>query len=82
MTMYMIGIVVSKQEDYEDLCHMLYLYMNWRFVTGQLTTKERTLLADSIDAAGLRAFKEDNPFIEQGIESDEEPLTVDRWWLK
>lgn len=38
-------------DQYIDLLATLWLYMNWRSVTRQLTTEQKNLLADAVDAA-------------------------------
>jgi hypothetical protein len=58
-------------EPYEDLLSSLWLYINWRFVTKQLTTEQKDLFADAIDTYHARA-NEDDP--------DLGALPVERWW--
>lgn len=41
-------------EEYEDLLLTIYLHVNWRSVTRQMTTEEKELFADSVDASILR----------------------------
>lgn len=41
-------------EKYEDLLLTLYLHVNWQSITRQMTTEEKELFADSVDASSLR----------------------------
>jgi hypothetical protein len=56
---------------YEDLLASLWLYIPWRFVTSQLTTPQKELFADALDAFHARANAED---------PDLDAQPVDRWW--
>jgi hypothetical protein len=58
-------------EPYEDLLSSLWLYINWRWITKQLTTEQKDLFADAIDAEHARA-NEDDPNLGA--------LPVERWW--
>lgn len=57
--------------DLEDLLATLWLYINWRFVTKQLTTPQRELFADVIDARHARLNSSD-----PGLNCH----PVQRWW--
>ena len=37
---------------YRDLLGSIWLYVNWRHVTTQLTTEQKELWADAVDACG------------------------------
>lgn len=72
------GVVAAEEarrgeasRAYEDLLASLWLYIPWRFVTSQLTTPQKELLADAIDASHARADAED---------PDLDAYAVDRWW--
>jgi hypothetical protein len=58
-------------DPYEDLLASLWLYINWYFVTRQLTTPQKELFADAVDAFHARANAEDPG-------NDAQP--VERWW--
>lgn len=57
------------REPYEDLLGDISLYVPWRFVTLQLTTEQKEMWADAVEAwsAQLNA-------------GTDETTTVDRWW--
>lgn len=58
-------------EAYDDLLGSIWLYINWRYVTKQLTTAQKELLADAVDRDVMRSQREDG----------EEPRPVaERWW--
>lgn len=58
------------RERYEQLLAALWLYVDWRFVTTQLTSDQKTLFADSVDAA-----------VGANLAPDGQPQPVsDRWW--
>jgi hypothetical protein len=67
----MDGYAVPAQRAYEDLLASLWLYINWRFVTKQLTTEQKELFADAVDASHARANADD---------PDLGPYSVERWW--
>jgi hypothetical protein len=57
----------NKQiSDYRKLLHTIWLYVNWSYVTRQLTTEQKDLWADSIE--------------QDSWDSDNKPTEVDRWW--
>jgi hypothetical protein len=56
-------------EPYEDLLGDIHLYVNWRFVTRQLTTPQKEMWADAVEAWSAR--------LNAGTG---ETTTVDRWW--
>ena len=58
-------------ERYEDLLGSIWLYVNWRYVTKQLTTEQKELFADAVDAHSAR-LNAGEP------EIDLHP--VERWW--
>lgn len=50
---------------YQDVLGAIWLYVDWRYVTKQLTTEQKTLWADAVDAFGEEA--------DSGGKAD-------RWW--
>jgi hypothetical protein len=44
--------VADYIERYQDLLRSIWLYVNWRYVTTQLTTEQKELWADAVDAIG------------------------------
>lgn len=52
---------------YRDLLTSIWLYVDWRYVTRQLTTTQRELWADAIDAEGA-------------VRHPDDPTQADRWW--
>ncbi|WP_433259254.1 hypothetical protein ACQPYK_49640 (plasmid) [Streptosporangium sp. CA-135522] len=62
--------LVQQAEPHEDLLASIWLYIDWRDVTRQLTTEQKNLFADAVEAFSLR--RDDEP--------PDAPLTVDRWW--
>jgi hypothetical protein len=58
-------------QRYEDLLASIWLYVPWHWVTSQLTTPQKELWADAIDAGHARAAAED-----PGLD----PLPAERWW--
>lgn len=55
---------------YQDLLGSIWLYINWNYVTRQLTTPEKEMFADAVEAWSAR-LNQDN---------GEKPTTVERWW--
>jgi len=64
-------IRADERREYEDLLGSIYLYIPWRFVTRQLTTPQKELFADAVEAWSAR-LNEGDP--------DEEKAIADRWW--
>jgi hypothetical protein len=64
-------IVVREPGTIVDLLGSIYLYVNWRYVTKQLTTEQKETWAAAVEAwsAALNA------------DTDERPHKADRWWL-
>jgi hypothetical protein len=54
---------------YEDLLGSIWLYIGWRYVTKQLTTAEKEMFADAVEASSRRLHDDIG-----------EPTGVDRWW--
>jgi hypothetical protein len=54
-------------DGYQDLLGDIWLYVNWRQVTRNLTTEQKELWAAAIEASSHRS--------DPGLE-----VTVDRWW--
>lgn len=52
-------------DQYRDLLGSIWLYVDWQYVTRQLTTEQKELWADAVDASG---------------DPDEPGPKVDRWW--
>ena len=67
-----------KLERHEDLLASIVLYIDWRYVTRQLTTDQKELFADSLERDALRAHGPN------GEEPDPEmarlPSYAPRWW--
>lgn len=63
----------QRLRDLEDLLASLWLYIGRREVK-QLTTEQKNLLADSVDAAHAR--------LAQGDPTYGEPSKVERWWAE
>lgn len=57
----------EQKQEYEDLLDSIFLYISWYWVTKQLTTRQKELFADAVDASSRRLEPED-------------PLVTDRWW--
>jgi hypothetical protein len=58
------------REDFEDLLGSISLYLNWRYVTKQLTTPQKEMFADAADA-----------WAERLLAAEDEPAgRVERWW--
>ena len=62
-----IGRLRAERSQYLDLLGQIWIYVHWRYVTRQLTTEQKTLWADAVDASG---------------DPEDRGLTVDRWWLE
>lgn len=63
--------IIEATVPYEDLLASIWLYVKWHYVTRQLTTPQKELFADAIDAHHARANAED---------PDLNAPPVDRWW--
>jgi hypothetical protein len=68
----------ARSEAYEDLLYSVVLYIQWTYVTRQLTTEQRELFADGLERAHDRAHGPD------GADPDPEmaglPSYASRWW--
>jgi len=64
-------IRADERRQYEDLLGSIWLYIPWRFITRQLTTEQKELFADVVEAWSAR-LNENDP--------DEEPTSPERWW--
>lgn len=62
------NFVGKEKAAFEDLLSSIWLYIPWKFVTGQLTTVQKNLFADAIDKHHARTYPYENI----------EP--VERWW--
>ncbi|MER5322308.1 hypothetical protein [Streptosporangium roseum] len=60
----------NLRQQFEDLLASIWLYIGWRSVTKRLTTKQKDLFADAVEASSHR--RDDDP--------PDKPVTVDRWW--
>jgi hypothetical protein len=61
----------EENERLQDLLGSIWLYVGWRSATRSLTTDQRELWADAVDAKSMRGQAEDG----------EEPHPVaERWW--
>jgi hypothetical protein len=56
--------------DLQDVLGQLSRYVDWRWVTEQLPTRDKELFADTVQAWAAR----------RGAGRDEPPMVVDRWW--
>lgn len=54
-------------QQMREILAVIYLYVPWRYVTKQLTTEQKNLWADVIDANYKEVFPDD-------------PAYVPRWW--
>lgn len=61
--------LLAQRNAAYDLLGVLNLYINWRYVTSNLTTEERELWSDAVDRWG-RSLSD----------GSYEPEPVDRWW--
>lgn len=57
---------ITERDSLRDMLGAIWLYVDWRYVTRQLTTEQKTLWADAVDAFGDEA--------DSGAKAD-------RWWL-
>jgi len=61
----------EEVEQLQDLLGSIWLYVDWRYVTKQLTTEQKELWANAVDADVMAGQ----------IEDGEEPHPVaERWW--
>jgi hypothetical protein len=58
---------VASPQDYEDLLGTISLHIDWRGVTRHMTTEQRELFADAVEAWSKRL-------------DPEEPWGPPRWW--
>ena len=63
----------STIEQHEDLLSSICLYIDWRYVTRQLTTEQKELFADALDRDALRVHGPD------GEDPDPEMAQPSRW---
>lgn len=66
--------VASAAEEalqaYEDLLGSIWLYIKWQYVTKQLTTVQKEMFADAVDASSRRLNEDDEGWT---------PV-AERWW--
>lgn len=60
--------------DLQDLLASIWLYIPWQWVTSQLTTEQKELFADAIDAHGARLNRADPAYRAEPVSP------VERWW--
>ena len=60
-----------ERRDYDDLLGSVWLYIPWKFATLHLTTKQKELFANAVDASNARANADD---------PDLGMSPVERWW--
>jgi len=60
-------------EPYEELLAAIWLYIPWRFVTKQLTTAQKELFADAVNASSRRLAAREGP-------SYGPASRAERWW--
>jgi hypothetical protein len=63
-------LTAQVRREYEDLLGSIWLYIGWRYVTKQLTTPQREMFADAVEAWSRR-MNNDDP---------DELSGVERWW--
>jgi len=68
---FLASLKPGEATAYQELLASVWLYIKWEYVTRQLTTEQKDLFADAIDASHARANAEDP---ELGA------IPVDRWW--
>lgn len=66
-----VEAAAKQRDEYVDLLGAIWLYIKWRYVTKQLTTEQKTLFADAVDAWSARM---------NDVE-DWQPV-AERWWLE
>lgn len=64
-------LAAQVRREYEDLLGSIWLYIGWRYVTKQLTTPQKNLFADAVEADLKRG---------DAFEDGEAEAAVDRWW--
>lgn len=62
-----IDKLTTRLQTAEELLAAIWLYVNWRSVTGKLTTEQRELWADAIEA-------------QSGRDHPGDPTRPERWW--
>lgn len=67
----LLGEPPVDARPYENLLAAIWLYIPWHQVTGHLTTKQRDLFADAVDACHARASADDPALAARPVE---------RWW--
>lgn len=60
-------------KEHKDLLGSIWLYIDWYGVTHQLTTKQKELFADAVDASSYQMAVED------GQQDAWTPVAL-RWW--
>lgn len=57
----------QRQTEYREILHCIWLYVNWHYVTKQLTTEQKNLWANAIDLCS----RADHPGA---------AAVAERWW--
>lgn len=60
-----LGATIEERDALREMLAAIWLYVDWRYVTRQLTTEQKNLWADAVDAGGDPA--------DDGVKAD-------RWW--
>ena len=63
--------LTAERDDLRELLGSIWLYVKWRHVTKQLTTEQKELWADAVDAEARQRQ------IEEG---EEQRAVAERWW--
>lgn len=69
---YMLQPKPATRTEFEDLLGSIWLYINWEYVTKQLTTEQKELFIQSVGNSSDR------------LDPDDEPLDREsyRWWAR
>jgi hypothetical protein len=62
----------AQVKDLQDILGSVWLYINWRYVTKQLTTPQKEMFADAVEA-WHQDLNSDDPEYAQAWK-------IDRWW--
>ena len=57
--------LLEEIEEYKELLKSIWLYVNWHYVTKQLTTEQKGMWADAVDEKG---------------DPEDRGNTAERWW--
>lgn len=70
---------IADRQDLEDVLGNIWLYIDWKFITKQLTTAQKERFADAVEAWSAR-LNEETSSEEASRWWQEEASTVSRWW--